>query len=121
MSTVTEIGIARERKSHIFLRHPYDRYVEPAWCTRRLFAVERFAGVIWDPACGLGTILKAARDARYSSYGSDIAQDATGTVQDFLTATAPVREFSIVTNPRRLDWSENSLSMRSNLTRSKSR
>ena len=96
---VTEIGIARERKSHVFVRHPNDRYVEPAWCSERLFAVERFAGQIWDPACGLGTILKAATGARYPSFGSDIAQDATGTVQDFLTATAPVREFSIVTNP----------------------
>ena len=93
------IGIAKARNSHIFERHEHDRYVEPAWCTKRLFAVERFAGLIWDPACGLGTILKAARDAHYSSYGSDIAQDAIGTLQDFFTAASPVKGFSIVTNP----------------------
>jgi hypothetical protein len=92
-------AIVKARNSHIFDRHEHDRYVEPAWCTRALFAVERFRGVIWDPACGLGTILKAARDARLSSYGRDISQEAHGTVQDFLTAAAPVREFSIVTNP----------------------
>ena len=93
------IGIAKARNSHIFERHEHDRYVEPAWCTKRLFAVERFSGLIWDPACGLGTILKAARDAHYSSYGSDIAQDAIGTLQDFFTAASPVKGFSIVTNP----------------------
>jgi hypothetical protein len=99
MRIVSDIGIAKQRNSHIFERHAYDRYVEPTWCTTALFAVERFAGLIWDPACGLGTILKAARAAHYSSYGSDISEDAHGTVQDFLTATPPVTGFSIVTNP----------------------
>lgn len=89
----------KARNSHIFERHPCDRYVEPEWCTRALFAVERFAGLIWDPACGTGNVLKAARDADLSSYGSDISQDAIGTTQDFLAASAPVRDYSIVTNP----------------------
>lgn len=97
--TVTDIGIAKPRNSHIFERHVYDRYVEPMWCTTALFGVEQLQGLIWDPACGLGTILKAARAAHYSNYGSDIAEDATGTVQDFLTATPPVIQFSIITNP----------------------
>jgi hypothetical protein len=44
-------------------------------------------------------VLKAARIAGYSNYGSDISEDAIGTTQDFLTALAPVRGFSIVCNP----------------------
>jgi hypothetical protein len=97
--SVTEIGIAKPRNSHIFERHAYDRYVEPMWCSTALFAVERFQGLVWDPACGLGNVLKAARSAGYSTYGSDIAEDATGAIQDFLTAIAPAPKFSVVCNP----------------------
>ena len=46
----------RPRRSHIFDRDDHDFYVEPAWCSERLFAVEPFAGLIWDPAAGSGTI-----------------------------------------------------------------
>ena len=81
-------GIEKQRNSHVWKRHADDRYVEPEWCTTALFGVEGFQGLIWDPACGIGSVLKAARAAEFSSYGSDISEDAHGTVQDFLTAQA---------------------------------
>jgi hypothetical protein len=89
----------RPKVAHIWPRSQADFYVEPAWCARRLFEVEPFTGLIWDPACGLSTIPKAARTAGLSSYGSDIAEDAVGTQQDFLTASPLASPFSVVTNP----------------------
>ena len=89
----------RPRRSHIFDRDDHDFYVEPAWCSERLFAVERFAGLIWDPAAGSGTIPRTAQAAGSFTFGSDIADHASGPRQDFLTAAAPAVAFSIVTNP----------------------
>ena len=65
----------RPRQSHIFDRDDDDFYVEPAWCSARLFAVETFTGPIWDPAAGLGTIPRAARAAGLSNLASDIADE----------------------------------------------
>jgi hypothetical protein len=47
-------GPLRKRKSHLRDRDPNDFYVEPEWCSMRLFEVERFEGRTIDPACGLG-------------------------------------------------------------------
>jgi hypothetical protein len=90
----------RPRRSHIFDRDNHDFYVEPLWCSERLFAVETFAGAIWDPAAGLGTIPRAARAAGLSNFASDIADRGCGARQDFLTAPAPTTgAFSVATNP----------------------
>jgi hypothetical protein len=51
----------RVRNSHIFARAHNDLYVEPGWCSERLFAVEQFLGVIWDPCRGTDTIAAALR------------------------------------------------------------
>lgn len=65
---------ARARKSHIFEKEKRGHYVEPAWCSQRLFEVERFNGLIYDPACGWGTILVAANAIGYTAVGSDIVK-----------------------------------------------
>jgi hypothetical protein len=88
----------RPRRSHIFDRDDHDFYVEPAWCSERLFAVEPFAGLIWDPAAGSGTIPRAARAAGLPNFASDIADHGCGPRQDFLTASAPAEAFNVVTN-----------------------
>lgn len=64
----------REKDAHLWERHPQDWYVEPEWCSKRLFDVEKFGAHIpvTDPACGLGRILKSADAAGYLIYGSDI-------------------------------------------------
>jgi hypothetical protein len=72
-----------------------DLYVEPPWCSARLFAVETFPGTIWDPCAGTGTIPKMARAAGQPTRASDIAEG-----HDFLTSSSLlVPPFSIVTNP----------------------
>ena len=47
----------RKRDSSLWRRDPHDWYVEPAWCSLRLFEEEAFRGCIHDPACGGGNIV----------------------------------------------------------------
>jgi hypothetical protein len=85
----------RQRNSHIFERAANDLYVEPPWCSERLFAVETFPGVIWDPCCGTGTIIKSARAAGLRGCATDVSSG-----WDFLTARVPGRgPFNVVSNP----------------------
>jgi hypothetical protein len=67
-------GPLRKRESHLWEREANDHYVEPAWCSERLFEIESFGRdtAILDPACGFGTIVEAARAAGYHALGSDI-------------------------------------------------
>jgi hypothetical protein len=89
----------RPRRSHIFNRDDNDFYVESAWCSERLLAVEPFAGLIWDPAAGSGTIPRAAGAAGLSEFASDIAEHDCGLRQDFLIGSVPAKAFNLVTNP----------------------
>lgn len=94
----------KRRQTHIFERERHGHYVEPAWCSRRLFDVETFGLDVYDPACGWGIILKEAVSAGYRVTGSDIInrrRHALGDAfikRDFLTWSGPVIG-SIVTNP----------------------
>ena len=86
--------------SHVWKREPHEHYCEPSWCSERLFAVERFAGPLLDPACGFGTIVNAARKAGIEASGSDLVNRGFPGVRvdDFLAQDwHPVA--SIVTNP----------------------
>jgi hypothetical protein len=77
----------RERKSHIFRRDDYEHYVEPQWCSARLFEVERFDGHIYDPCCGFGTIVISALEHGLAAAGSDIVNrgwDSSLTPSNFL-------------------------------------
>lgn len=69
----------KERKSHVWSKHPDNWYVEEPWCAERLFNRIGFAGTIHDPCCGMGTIPRAARKAGYHVTGSDIANRAFAT------------------------------------------
>ena len=97
---IYEGQIKRARKSHIWEREINEHYVEPAWCSARLFREEDFGAGIHDPACGFGTIVSEAIKAGMVATGSDIAHrgfDAAESPQDFLTAE--IRRTNIVTNP----------------------
>jgi hypothetical protein len=99
---------------------PLDWYVEPRWCVERLIAAEASMresllprmfsawGMVWDPACGSGTILKAFADARHRTIASDIEFRDFGAgglfhAVDFLTAERVPESVqgrvSIVSNP----------------------
>ena len=102
---------ARPKHARIFERDLYGHYVEPEWCSARLFEAESFGAPgarILDPACGWGRILRAARDSGFTAVGSDIIdrldrrdleQDVAFHVCDFLKGS-PIRSaWSIVCNP----------------------
>ena len=85
----------RRRNSHIFARARNDLYVEPPWCSTRLFAVETFPEPVWDCCCGTATIVKSACAAGLRYAASDIS-----TGRDFLIERALIPPpFSVVTNP----------------------
>jgi hypothetical protein len=62
----------RPRASHIWPKDPLGFYVEPAWCSTRLFEVESFIGPMQDPACGFGNIPEAALLAGYQVIATDL-------------------------------------------------
>jgi hypothetical protein len=102
---------SRPRHAHIFARDPHGHYVEPLWCSARLFEVESFGAPgarLLDPACGWGRILKAAYDAGYTAIGSDVVDRRDDphafanfpfTVSDFLISSPTGSVWSVVTNP----------------------
>ncbi|WP_255608295.1 hypothetical protein [Methylosinus sp. Sm6] len=63
----------RALNAHLWVRHPQDWYVEESWVDHRFFEEEAFEGSIYDPACGLGRIVEAARAAGYNDVrGEDL-------------------------------------------------
>jgi hypothetical protein len=70
--------MARALKAHVWDREEGDWYVEPKWCSKRLFDIEYFRGGIIDPACGMGRIVESARAAGHRATGSDIAARVDG-------------------------------------------
>src|SRR6516164_10949787 len=86
--------------AHVWVKDPHGFYIEPEWCSRRLFEVERFDGVIKDPACGIGRITDAARTAGYSVIATDLVDRGYPQfdgVEDFLRSERRVD--NIVCNP----------------------
>jgi hypothetical protein len=95
VSTSALEALGRPRNSHIFARVANDLYVEPPWCSERLFDVENFPEPIWDPCAGTGTIVTSACAAGLRYAASDIS-----TGRDFLIEPALIPPpFSVVTNP----------------------
>lgn len=82
----------RREYSHIWARAQHEHYVEPEWCSKRLFDVEKFEGGILDPCCGFGRIPEAAKAAGYHAIGSDIEDRTNGKYMrglDFLSCDFP--------------------------------
>lgn len=88
-----------KKNAHLWERHPQDFYVEPQWCSRRLFDVEAFKGTIHDPSCGFGRIVESAVKAGYKATGADIVARScyVTELQNFLTDKT-ARD-AIVSNP----------------------
>jgi hypothetical protein len=94
-------AVKRPKATHIFARADLDFYVEPLWCSERLFAAKSFDGPVHDPACGLGRVVEAAIRAGHIASGSDIIErSATRDFAfDYLADTAPLSYPNIVSNP----------------------
>jgi hypothetical protein len=88
--------------AHAWEREKHEHYVEPHWCSERLFAVEQFEGLIWDPCCGFGRIPEAAKKVG-SAVGTDIVnrgyRDLLGTCDFLGTKRITSDRFNIVCNP----------------------
>jgi hypothetical protein len=99
---------ARPRRTHIFALDADGHYVDPAWCSTRLFDVEFFGApgaLVLDPACGWNRIPRAAAAAGYTVMASDIVDrrreldDIEFRICNFLECS-PVRSVrSIISNP----------------------
>jgi hypothetical protein len=106
---VNNTGAVRPKNTHIFAKELQDHYVEPRWCSTRLFDVERFPGIIMDPFAGWGRCVAAARTAGYRTIASDIVDRTANlcaepgftldAVQDFLTVDHINPDVSILGNP----------------------
>jgi hypothetical protein len=91
----------RQRDSHIFEREKNDWYLEPHWCSARLFDVEPFdrGHALLDPCVGTGRVANAAKAAVYKVITCDIVDRGYPgcKIQDFLKRrSAPP---SVVGNP----------------------
>jgi len=92
----------RPLAAHVWKKEPDGFYVEPEWCSVRLFEVEKFAGTIWDPACGIGRVVEAARRAGYRTIATDIVDRGCPQFNgplDFLDDCGGIVVANIVTNP----------------------
>lgn len=91
----------RAKKSHIWDRDPHDWYVEPKECSLALFRLEQLRGSVWDPACGMGRIVEAARETGLSCYGSDIVKrsEFCSEILDFFKGNTSFDFKNIVSNP----------------------
>jgi hypothetical protein len=89
----------RPRRSHIWERESDEHYVEPPWCSERLFDVERFRGPVHDPCCGFGTIPEAAMRAGITATGADLVNRGwtLGDVEDFFQTNC--KRWNVVCNP----------------------
>lgn len=85
-----------------FEREPNEHYVEPAWCSKRLFEVEKFGSTIWDPCCGFGTIPDEATIAGYDIFATDLVDrgyENLDGVADLYDARVSVDVPDVVCNP----------------------
>lgn len=86
------------RAKHQQERIEDDWYTEPDWVDDQLFAAIRFPDPIYDPCCGEGRIVEAARRAGYRASGGDLADRGCGeTGIDFLRDNTP--RTTLVFNP----------------------
>jgi hypothetical protein len=91
----------RPLAAHLWAKEVHGFYIEPQWCSERLFEVETFNGGIWDPACGIGRVADAARRAGYRTIATDLIDRGYPRLDarvDFLSANPP-RAQNIVCNP----------------------
>lgn len=76
-----------------------DFHETPEVATRALLAVEKFAGPIWEPACGHGAISRVLEDHGYSVISTDLVERGYGPGRvDFLLEFAS-RAPNVITNP----------------------
>jgi hypothetical protein len=90
----------RPLAAHVWPKDEHGFYVEPAWCSTRLFEVESFVGPISEVCCGFGNAAEAAFAAGYLVIATDLIDrgyQRLDEVANFLQCERPVA--NIVCNP----------------------
>ena len=82
-------------------RAQFDYYATDPQAVEMLLALETFAPVIWEPACGEGHISKVLAAHGYEVISTDLIYRGFGEPEpmDFLTETFTDFEGDIITNP----------------------
>jgi len=82
-------------------RAQFDYYATDPQAVEMLLALEHFAPVIWEPACGEGHISKVLAAHGYEVISTDLIYRGYGEPEpmNFLTETFPDFEGDIITNP----------------------
>jgi len=96
------VSIATRINAHAWKREEHEHYVEPHWCSERLFDEEDFSPGIWDPCCGFGRIPDSAVKAGLYGIGTDIVDRGWrefAAIQDFFSGGFGFRSPNIVCNP----------------------
>lgn len=84
---------------HAGEREKDDFYITPLELVRALLAVERFDGLVWEPACGDGAIAEPFKAAGHAVVASDLVDRGYGEARvDFLLGYRWPSD-NIVTNP----------------------
>ena len=80
-----------------------DLYETPAVATRALLRAEKLPEIIWEPACGPGSIVGTLREAGHKVYATDLVNygcpDSEHGVDFLMEHSAPTYIGAIVTNP----------------------
>ena len=82
-------------------RKENDFYPTLHWGTQALLVLEKFDGIIWEPACGDGAMSEVLKSNGYEVISSDkfnYGYEIVGE-QDFLTSEDEPKVDNIVTNP----------------------
>jgi hypothetical protein len=80
-----------------------DLYETPPVAVHALLRVETLPDVIWEPACGPGSIVKVLRSAGYRVFASDLVNygcpDSDSGVDFLMERSLPYGVEAVVTNP----------------------
>lgn len=80
-------------------RQKDDFYPTPPVATRKLLAVEKFDGPIWECACGDGAITKILEEQGYEVISTDLIDRGFGTPKVDFMMEWQARAPNIITNP----------------------
>lgn len=80
-----------------------DLYETPACATEALLRIEQLPEIIWEPACGPGSIVSTLREAGHKVYATDLVDygcpDSENRIDFLMETGAPTFIGAIVTNP----------------------
>lgn len=80
-----------------------DLYETPAVATEALLRAESLPEIIWEPACGPGSIVRTLRGAGHKVYATDLVDygcpDSESRIDFLMEQNAPTYIGAIVTNP----------------------